>query len=413
MTTLSLRGRFAGIIGNILGHYDTALFGLLAPFIAPLFFNKSDPVTALILTYGMMPLGIITKPLGSLFFGWMGDRFGRKQALFCSLLGMAIVTASMGCLPIYSQAGILAPCLLALGRMLQSFCAAGESTGASIFVLENTPLTQRSLMSSFYDVSSMSGTLIASGLVTFFCMQGWAETGWRLLFWMGGLTAFFGLFLRLKTQEGKEFQSRAKKWNLMQTLKDHKGALASIIIASGFSYTTYALAFTLMNGYVPLVTSLTKADVMKVNTVLLAIDMLLLPCFGYLAHRFGKEKVMFAGALGSAIGAIPLFYCLNGAGLAMVTIVRLSIVICGVAFAAPYHAWKLELIPPSHRYTILSLGCTFGSQLIGAPTSAICLWLYQKLGYVWAPGLYLMAIGALAGVVIYRYERNRVEALEV
>ncbi|MGB7978604.1 MAG: MFS transporter [Chlamydiales bacterium] len=405
-----LRTRFAGMIGNILGHYDTALFGLLAPFIAPLFFEKTDPLTALILTYGMMPLGIITRPLGSLFFGWMGDRLGRKQALFCSLSGMAIVTCLMGSLPIYRHAGILAPCLLAAGRMLQSFFAAGESAGASIFILENTPVALRCLTSSFYDLSSISGALIASGLVTFFCMQGWMEEGWRLLFWMGGMTAVVGLFVRLKTQEGKEFQPE-KKWGFIHALKGHKRALISVAIASGFSYTTYDLAFTVMNSYVPLVSALTKTDLMKVNTALLVFDMFLLPCFGYLAHKAGKEKVMMAGAFCSALGAIPLFYCLNGAGIAVATAVRTAIVIFGVAFAAPYHAWKLECVPPQYRYTILSLGCTLGSQLIGAPTTAVSLWLYKQLGFVWAPGLYLAVIGVLAWVVVYRQARE--EASEV
>jgi hypothetical protein len=73
---------------------------------------------------------------------------------------------------------------------------------------------------------------------------------------------------------------------------------------------------------------------------------------------------------------------------------------------------KLERIPPEHRYTLLSLGCTLGSQLIGAPASAICLWLYQQLGYVWAPGLYLAALGALAGLVVYRHARARDQGKE-
>jgi hypothetical protein len=38
MTNLIFSHRLAGVIGNFLEHYDNALFGLLAPFIAPLFF---------------------------------------------------------------------------------------------------------------------------------------------------------------------------------------------------------------------------------------------------------------------------------------------------------------------------------------------------------------------------------------
>src|ERR1700731_673710 len=114
MSTVSMHYRVAGMIGNILGNYDKALFGLLAPFIAPLFFGPEDPVTALILTYAMLPLGFLTKPLGALFFGRIGDKYGRKFALCCSLVGMAVFTFGIGCLPVYKTAGAWAPLGLAL-----------------------------------------------------------------------------------------------------------------------------------------------------------------------------------------------------------------------------------------------------------------------------------------------------------
>jgi Na+/melibiose symporter-like transporter len=256
-------------------------------------------------------------------------------------------------------------------------------------------------MSSFYDVSSMGGMIMASGLVTLFCMRGWVEEKWRLLFWMGSITAIFGLFLRLKTQEGKEFFSRGDQRRTWQSFLKYRKDFIAIIIASGFSYATYSMSFTLMNGYIPLVTSLKQTDMMGIHTGLLIMDMCLLPCFGLLAQRFGKEKIMFIGAMSCALTTIPLFVCLKGASLLTATLVRSMIMIFGVAFAAPFHAYKLQRIPPQHRYTLLSLGCVLGSQLIGAPTSSICLWLYQKMGFVWAPGLYLVITGALAASVVY------------
>ena len=407
----TFRVRFAGIIGNILEHYDSALFALLVPFIAPLFFDDQDALMALIRTYGILALGIITRPIGSLCFGWMGDRFGRKQALSCSLLGMAVVTVSMGCLPLYRDVGVFSPILLALGRMLQGFFAAGETSGGAIFVLEHTKLQKRSLLSGFYDASSIGGILIASSLVTLLGMQGTIEESWRFLFWGGGITAFLGIFLRLKTYDSSEFTTLAKisKSSLFKEIKEHRSALLSIILASGFSYTTYSLAFTLMNGLVPLVTSLHRVDVMKVNTLLLVIDMLLLPCFGFLGSKFGNKKVMLFGALLSAAAALPLFFFLEGASFGMVIFIRVSILLFGVAFAAPYHAWAMERVPPQVRYTILSLGCCLGSQVIGAPTSAVCLWLYKEIGYSIAPGFYLMIIAAAAAFVVAHSMKNVID----
>jgi MHS family proline/betaine transporter-like MFS transporter len=405
MRSASVYSRLAGIVGNILEHYDNALFGLLAPFIAPLFFQQQDPVTALVLTYGMLPLGMLGRPVGSLFFGWIGDRWGRRQALFYSLLGMSVVTVSIGFLPTYSQVGVLAPGLLFCGRLLQSFFAAGESTGGAIYVLEQTGEKKRGFISSLYDASSIVGILIGSGLVTLFSSMGTIEHMWRWLFWAGGLTAVFGLFLRMRTEDSKEF---VRSTGFIQGLKDQKRALFSLVIASGFSYTTYAFPFVLMNSFVPLVTSISKAEAMKVNTALLVVDMFLLPFFGILANRFGKERVMLFGCVGSAVTALPLFYMLGSAStMGMVIATRLIIVVFGVAFAAPYHAWAIERVPSQSRYTVLSLGHALGSQLIGAPSSAVCLWLYKQMGWNVAPGFYLLFVALGATVVLVRFKGAR------
>jgi MFS transporter, MHS family, proline/betaine transporter len=400
------------MIGNILEHYDNALFGLLAPFIAPLFFESSDPLTALILTYTILPLGILARPLGSLFFGWIGDRFGRRQALFCSMGAIALLTLCLGCLPTYAEVGMLAPLALALIRMGQNFCAAGEVVGGAIYVLENTHKSRRTLMSSLYDVSSMGGILIASGAVTYFSYKGIMQESWRQLFFAGGATALFGLFLRFRGLEGEEFlkSTRQKSLSTLDVIKNHKGVLLSIILVSGFAYTTYSLPFTLMNGFVPLVTSLTKADAMKVNTLLLLADLCLLPCFGLLAMRFGKERLMILSALLAALLALPLFCLLRLDTMFIVTLVRFIIVALGVAFFASYHAWTLERIAPQHRFTILSLGYALGSQLIGSPTSAVSLWLYQKTGWLFAPGLYLLVTGSAAAAVVLYHAKKSVAA---
>ena len=390
------RSFFAGIIGNILEHYDTALFGLLAPFIAPLFFHHHDPLTALVLTYGMIPLGMLTRPLGSLCFGWVGDRFGRRQALCWSLSGMALVTVGMGSLPTSCEIGPLAPVFLAALRLCQSFFAAGETAGGAIYVLENTASSKQSIMSSVFDSSTIGGILIASSLVTFLSVYNGIEENWRYLFWAGGVTAIVGIFFRLTNESSPRI-----KINVVKEIYENRTAFLAIIFAAGFSYTTYSMAFTLMNGLIPLLTSLTKAEVMKINTALLCLDLFLLPFFGYLANRYGKEKIMFFGLLAALFGVIPLFSTLSPSStLLHVAAIRLFIVLSGIAFAAPYHAWAMEQVPPRCRSTILCLGYTLGSQIIGTPTAAIGIWAYQQSGWIGAPVLYVLpvALGALWAV---------------
>lgn len=390
--------RLAGIIGNILEHYDAALFGLLAPFIAPLFFGDKNPLTSLILTYGLLCLGIVAKPLGALYFGKIGDQFGRRKALFFSLTGMAVMTIMIGCLPTYERVGILSPILLALARLFQSFCAAGETTGGAIFVLEHTQAPKRTLMSSLYDASSIAGILLGSLLVTTFSRLDAIEQGWRYLFWIGGLVGSVGILLRMQIETPVPSQKRP----LLSELFKERKALLRIVCVSGFSYAIYGLVFTLMNGFVPLVTGFSKTEAMELNTLLLICDMFLLPLFGIVAQKVGKEKLMLFGICSSLICIIPLFLCLKGASLSTIFIARSLLVMSGVAFAAPYHAWSLEQVPPEQRYKVLAFGNALGSQIIGLPTAALSLWLYHKTGWILSPALYLVVIALLALFAIKR-----------
>lgn len=401
------RDRLTGMLGNFLEHYDMALFGLLAPFIAPLFFDPQDPVTGLLLIYGIIPLGMLTRPLGALFFGWIGDYFGRKQALCLSLLGMAASTVGIGCLPLYAEIGNTAGILLALGRMLQNFFAAGETTGGAIFVLEHSKKEKKGIASGFYGSSSLGGILAASALLGLFIHYGIVEQNWRFLFWLGGLCGGCGIFLRLTAQESSEYlASRPENHSLTRLLSENRHLFLCLVFAAGFTYTTYALPFTLMSGYMPLVTSFSLEDALKFNTTLLLIDFLLLPLFGWLADRYGGEIVLFGGAFGVAITGIPLFYFLDSSNLVGIFMIRLVFVICGVAFAAPYHSWSMGLVPVQYRYRLLSLSHTIGSQLIGASSSAICLWLFQKTGWVCAPGVYL-SLSALLAIYAVRSTQRK------
>jgi MFS family permease len=388
------KSRFIGLVGNLLENYDSALFSLTAPFLAPLFFADQDPIIALILTYAILPLGIITKPLGAFVFGRIGDTLGRSRALSISLIGTAFTTMMIGFLPIYKEIGPLAPLLLALSRMVQKFFAAGESTGCAIFLLEQTDKNKQGFVSSLYNLSSIGGIMLASALVTLLAYNGSIETNWRILFWIGSLTAVFGLVFRRTTNHTPTPKL---------SLKNYKTPFIVIMIVSGFSHITYDLSFTFMNGYIPLITSHSQTDIIGINTVLLLVDLALLPLFGLLSMRIGKEKLMSTSALLLSLLAIPLFALIPDASLLTLTLIRLTIITLGVAFAAPYYAWALDLAPPSHRYTFLALASALGSQIIGAPSPAISLWLYHNTHSPLAPALFLTAI-ALTSALLIRHQ---------
>ena len=68
----------AASVGNIIEWYDFYIFGSLASILAVKFFQKDHPVAAFLSTVAIFSVGFLIRPLGAFFFGWLGDKVGRK-----------------------------------------------------------------------------------------------------------------------------------------------------------------------------------------------------------------------------------------------------------------------------------------------------------------------------------------------
>ncbi len=395
---------WSACLGNLFEHYDGALFGFLSVFLAPLIFPEKEPITALILTYGMIPLGMLARPIGSLVFGFIGDMYGRKRALFLSLAGMAVVSGGIAFSPTYVQAGFLAPVLFCLGRVLQNFFSSGESMGGAIFLLENTPEKRHDLLSSLFNATTVAGILLASAGVSLLSHFKIVESGWRVLYLLGCVTAVFGCLIRRHMQTEAFPKAHMKLAHtlpkLMKAFWTCRKPLMLIALSSGFAYANYAMALILMNGFIPLVSSITKSQMMSINTFLLVLDFCALPFFGWLASKISREKMMLAAALSVALTGMPLMLLLEGASLWGIIAVRICLVLMGVAFFAPYHAWAGKLIPPAYRYAVISFGYALGSQLFGAPTAAISLWCFRETQMVSSICWYWVILALISSLAI-------------
>ena len=415
MTKSSPKNLWNAILGNLFEHYDTALFGFLSPFLASLIFPQHDPLTALIFTYAIIPLGMVARPLGSLLFGYLGDLYGREYALFLTLAGMAFVSGCIALSPSYAQVGLLAPMLFCLGRALQNFMAAGETMGGAIFVLEHSPEKRHDLLSSLYSASAMGGHLLASlGVFVLSCFH-WIDPGWRYLYVCGCITALFGCLIRRSSASLQPAVKLSKPLiNMNNILWTYRKQLLLIIITSGFAHATYSMALILMNGFIPLVSSITKEEVMKINTYLLMVDLCALPFFGWVASKISREKVMLSASLGVVIFSMPLLVSLEGASLAVIIAVRIIFVLFGVAFFAPFHAWAQQLIPRHGRYAVISLGYALGSQLLGSPTAAFSLWCFKQTGRVSSVAWYWMCMALASSLCMAKtlYSKKASQALE-
>src|SRR5947208_4477337 len=133
-----LRVIIAACIGSALEWYDFFLYGTAAALVfGDLFFPRSDPIVGTLLSFLTFGVGFVVRPLGGIFFGILGDKFGRKPVLVATLLMIGVGTTLIGLLPTYAQIGYWAPALLVAMRVVQGLGAADEYGRAVILVAAN------------------------------------------------------------------------------------------------------------------------------------------------------------------------------------------------------------------------------------------------------------------------------------
>jgi len=132
------RAILAGIAGNVMEWYDFTVYGYFAAVIGRQFFPAEDPISSLLAAFGVFAAGFLMRPFGSLVFGHIGDKMGRKAALTASVIVMAVPTFLIGLLPTYQQIGITAAVLLVLLRLVQGLSVGGEYTTSAIFLVERS-----------------------------------------------------------------------------------------------------------------------------------------------------------------------------------------------------------------------------------------------------------------------------------
>eukprot|EP01132_Coremiostelium_polycephalum_P023737 gene23737-28332_t len=130
-------------LGNMVEWFDFALYSSLAGIIGKTFFHNDNPTTQLMAIYATFAAGFLIRPLGSLVFGPIGDKFGRRTALSLSITLMAVATFAIALIPSYASIGLFAPVLLILMRLLQGLSAGGEYGGSCTFIAEHSPDERR------------------------------------------------------------------------------------------------------------------------------------------------------------------------------------------------------------------------------------------------------------------------------
>lgn len=404
---LNKKNILAITIGNALEYYDFMLYGFFATLLAPLFFPNESPALSLIASMGSYGVGFLARPLGGIVFGHLGDKWGRKNTLSLSLLGVTLPTLGIGLLPPYAQIGLWAPILLITCRLLQGFCLGGESSGAMTYIIENTPSDQKDKTSAWLVMSCYGGTLVGTLLGSFFTLSFMPSWGWRLTFIMGSLIAFIGSYIRKNLKESPDFlmvQQRGEilKVPLQTIFKNEKATLFYAASLASTVIIPFFIIFIYLNGQLSKDLQFDAYQVLLFNAGLMVFWIFLLPLFGTLAQRYGREKIMTLGICGMVFFSLPLFLMIGTVPtLGSILITQSILSVFAIAYAAPTSAFLVDLFPINQRYSGIAFGYSLGHAIFGGITP-ILLTTLQSLGFYLAPVVCLLLSCVLGFIALHK-----------
>lgn len=310
----------AASMGTVFEWYDFFLFGTLASLIARNFTAGNDSA-GFIFALGAFAAGFIMRPFGALYFGSMGDRVGRKQTFLVTISLMGGSTVALGLLPNVAQAGIAAPVLLVLTRVLQGFAMGGEYGGAAVYVAEHAESNRRGYLTSWIQVTAAAGLVLALAVVlatrVLVGEHAMVQWGWRLPFLFSAVLLALSLWVRLRLSESPVFKEMNEAKLLARSpiatafqgenLRRVLVALACILLAqgavwyTGHFYAPFFLERTLkMSG--------PTVNLLMVSAVVLSAGAYVF--FGWLSDRVGRKPVMLIGMVVAALSYWPGFHAL-------------------------------------------------------------------------------------------------------
>jgi MHS family shikimate/dehydroshikimate transporter-like MFS transporter len=401
----------ASLVGSVVEWYDFFLYGTMAALVfGTEFFPKFDPVTGTLAAFATFAAGFVTRPLGGVIFGHLGDRLGRKPMLVVTMMIMGLSTFAMGLLPTYDSIGVAAPLLLVLLRMFQGIGLGGEWGGAVLLCVEHAPEGRRGWYSSWPQLGVPIGLLLSTGAVKGLNLLGsdaLVGGAWRIPFLASIVLVAIGLFIRLRIAEPPAFRdlvdndARARVPLLEVILRHPKVTL----LAMG-ARISESVTFNVYNAFLVtyVVTVLGLANTVALNALLVAafVGFFVILGAARLSDRIGRRPVFMAGAAVAAASAFPIFALLDTGNAALITLA----VVIGWAFGActmfgAEGVLFAELFPTRVRYSGMSTVYQLGVLPSGAVAPVICTLLIKHYDNAsWPVATYVLAMALITLVAL-------------
>lgn len=416
--TATRQGRLAtaSIVGTTLEYYDFAVYNMLAALVFNrLFFPAFDPLSGTLLAFSTFAVGYLSRPVGGVIFGHLGDRHGRRFVLVATLLLMGITTASMGLLPTYATAGVASPILLVLLRFIQGAALGGEWAGAVLLSVEHGDPLRRGRNASWAQMGPSLGTLLATGSIALITLllspEQFIAWGWRIPFFASVALVAFGLWIRVGVDETPLFRQIEQQNSTAQTPIGEvlRGHWRSLLIGGGVRIgpdVLYSLSVAFSLSYLTTVLGVSRTLALTALSLGGVVNAFSIPLFGGLSDRLGRRVVYGAGAVSGLVWMFIFFPLLDTREPALIVLAIVVALTIHAMMYGPQAAFIAEQFPTRVRYAGASLAYTLAGIVGGGIAPMLSTALLQSFGATIAVSSYAAAaLLVTCGVLLMVRER--------
>lgn len=421
---------FSSFLGNFIEWFDYASYSYLATVIATVFFPSDNQFVSTMNTFAVFALSFLVRPIGALFWGNMGDKKGRKWALAISILCMSGATFLIGCLPSYAMVGFLAPLLLLVLRMVQSFSASGEYAGAATFIAEYAPKNHRGFYCSMVPASTATGLLVGS-LFASFMFNTWGadssfvvDWGWRIPFWLAGPLGLITHYIREHLEDSpvyEKMQDDLKKKGMTGEQKPIRSLLTKHLKRTVISFGACMLnavgfyaVLTYLPNYLETVLMYDPGSASIITNVVLIVYIGFIFLSGRISDAFGRKKMLITACVGFIVCTVPAFILMGTMNFWVILLVELFMALLLTINDGTLSSYLNETFPTEVRFSGFAFSFNLANAIFGGSASYISFALISLTGDNLAPAYYMVVISVIALVaMILSHEHSDLDLNDV